>query len=59
MFTLDKFTDRYRTIAAHIAQGDDPPTAYKKVYGFYPRGVDTWLWLARLAVEVIEGGEPR
>lgn len=54
MFTPDKFTDRYSTIEARIARGYDPPLAYKSVYGFYPRGRDTWLWLSKMTVEVIE-----
>lgn len=53
MFSPHKFQVRFDEIADLIRQGIDPPSAYKEVYGFYPRGIDTWTWLAKLASDVL------
>lgn len=57
MYSPHRFASRHKAVADLIAQGYDPPLAYKTVFDFYPRGRDTWRWLAALTTEVIERDE--
>jgi hypothetical protein len=56
---LSRIDSRRQQIETRIRKGDDPPKAYQVVYGFWPRGRDTWVWLCDMYLGIIEEDDER